>query len=121
MNSSKSIILLVCLVVSLLFIPQGVGSYGDDISSKTDIIDEVKSYAETVHENESFVEAFPTIWVKQSNYSGVEIQGKTYYYSLSPHQSYDPLTLGKRLKSEVTIIYKEEHDHFPITIYTFNP
>lgn len=69
-------------------------------------------------ENDPFIEVENGVFVKKSNLQGIKLNGKTYYYSLYPHMSYDPLSLGKLAKEEINVIYRNDDENFPVIIYT---
>lgn len=85
--------------------------------STSDLIETVKRYAEQNVEEERMVEFEPGVWVKHSNIHGVRYEGETYYYSLWPHMSYDPVTRGDWSREEITIVYQEREGTHPIVIY----
>lgn len=91
-----------------------------EVSSVEKVIEKVLSYA-TVHQHDDpLIEIEPLIFVKKSNLEGIVIEGKTYFYSLFPHSSFDPVALGKVNENEVTVIYDDENATIPVIIYTIN-
>ncbi len=58
------------------------------------------------------------VWVKASNYYGVEVNGRRYYYRLSPHASFDPLSRGVVNLEEVRVWKVIRDAGFTVTIYT---
>lgn len=58
------------------------------------------------------------VWVKASNYRGVEIDGQTYYYRLAPHASFDPLSRGAVDERTVRIWKLIRDTEFTVIIYT---
>lgn len=91
-------------------------SSGRAPTDKQQIIDLVMAYVNEEKENDPLIEIEPDIWVKQSNIEGVDINGTTYYYSLFPHMSYDPVAAGKLSVEEVEVLMRDET--LPLTIYT---
>lgn len=86
---------------------------------KEDVIDKVKSYIIDHREDDPLVEVDNDLWIKQSNVEGIVINGERYYYSLIPHMSFDPVSVGKVTPDSINIVYQsDESDDFPIVIYT---
>lgn len=81
------------------------------------IIQQIIEYAQTEQEDDPYIEIEPNLWIKQSNYKGIKLNGQTYYYSLFPHMSYDPVSRGEIDAEDITIIYHDEQSEFPIIIY----
>jgi hydroxymethylpyrimidine pyrophosphatase-like HAD family hydrolase len=82
------------------------------------IKEEVLSYVSETRDDDPFIEVESNIYVKESNYKGITINEQTYYYSLFPHMSYDPVTRGEIDRVDVNIIYKDSDAEIPIIIYT---
>jgi hydroxymethylpyrimidine pyrophosphatase-like HAD family hydrolase len=85
------------------------------------ITKEVLSYVSTTREDDPFIEVESNIFIKESNYKGITINDQTYYYSLSPHMSYDPVSRGKMDLEDVNIIYNDNNAEIPVIIYTKRP
>ncbi|QZT34966.1 hypothetical protein HUR95_06930 [Caldalkalibacillus thermarum TA2.A1] len=81
------------------------------------IVKHVLTYAQTVRDDDPFIEAEPGVWVKQSNVEGIVVDGQRYYYSMIPHMSYDPLARGEVSMEDIDILYDEQGE-FPVMIYT---
>lgn len=77
------------------------------------------SYIENLRIDDPLIEAEQDLWVKKSNVKGIEINGQIYFYSLSPHMSFDPLSREEVSFSEVELKYYPD-DAFPVIIYTIN-
>ena len=56
--------------------------------------------------------------VKSSNYRGVRIGGTTYYYSLSPRPSYDPLARGEVTSDQINVVVIRGDYPNRVMIYT---
>lgn len=84
------------------------------------VIEKILSYVSAHRLDDPMIEVEPHIFVKKSNLKGIVIEDKTYYYSLFPHASFDPVSVGKVSKNEVTIIYDDEKATIPVIIYTIN-
>lgn len=122
--------LFLILSLSVLFvIILGMSAHHDighsNSSSKESIqlIDEriiynIKSYAHQQLEHDLLIEYKPNLWVKNSNVNGIHIDNTTYYYSLYPHMSYDPLTRGDISTDDIDLLYEEQHHAYSIFIYT---
>ena len=85
-----------------------------------DVIKEVLSYAEQERADDPLVEIEPDVWVKSSNVSGVEVMGDTYYYTLLPHMSFEPVARGEAGLNRITIVYEDNETTHPIVIYQLN-
>lgn len=81
------------------------------------VVDEVLMYAEHERADDPLVEIEPAVWVKSSNFSGVDVMGETYYYTLLPHMSFDPIARGEVGLDDVTIVYEDDNATHPIVIY----
>jgi len=58
------------------------------------------------------------IWVKNSNYNGVVLGDRTYYYCLAPHQCSCPVCRGALdPAAAANPLYLDESTDFPMTIY----
>jgi hypothetical protein len=79
---------------------------------------EIYSYVHKHREDDPLIEVESNIHIKESNVNGVSIDGKTYFYSLFPHMSYDPVSRGEVSKNEVNIIFEGQDEKIPIIIYT---
>lgn len=80
----------------------------------------ITGYVEGQFGDDPLVQLEENVWVKSSNYYGVEINGVVYYYCLFPHASFDPLCRGEVGWEAVrawTVISEPE---FTIIIYTIN-
>lgn len=82
------------------------------------VIEMVLSYVSKHQKNDPLIEVEPHILVKRSNIEGIVINGQTYFYSLFPHASFDPVALGKVSENEITIIHDDEKATIPVIIYT---
>jgi len=80
----------------------------------------VMEYVEGVRVD-SLVQLDEFVWVKASNYHGVEVNGRRYYYQLSPHASFDPLSRGVVDPQQVRVWKVIRDAGFTITIYTLQP
>lgn len=90
------------------------------VASETDlekVVEVVGSYADRQRDDDPLIEVEPGIWAKQSNVKGVEIDGVTYYYNLSPHMSYDPVSRNAVRKRDITIVYEDGDTEVPMVIY----
>lgn len=81
------------------------------------VVDEVLSYVETQREDDPLMEVESGIWVKTSNVKGVKVNGDTYYYSLWPHMSFDPVARGEVTEDEVDVVYEDDDSDMPLVIY----
>jgi hypothetical protein len=119
-----SLLSLSILAVALL----GTVMYNSDVNivlaqelndEETEKIKErVLSYVSEIRDDDPFIEVESNIFVKESNYKGIKINGQIYYYSLFPHMSYDPVTRGEIDREDVNIIYKDDNEEIPVIIYT---
>jgi hypothetical protein len=82
------------------------------------IKEEVLSYVSETRDDDPLIEVESNIFVKESNYKGVTINNQTYYYSLFPHMSYDPVSRGEITREDVEIIYKDNDAEISVIIYT---
>lgn len=80
-------------------------------------IDLVKTYIVQQREDDPLVEIEPGVWVKTSNISGVQVDGTTYYYNLSPHMSFDPVSRGLLKPSMIDVVYKDKDPDVSYIIY----
>jgi hypothetical protein len=89
----------------------------DQKQSKDEVVNKVMQYVEGMIDEEFVV--YDDMEIKNSNFNGIKIDGMTYYYSLSPHQSFDPLSRGKVTKDKINVItIVDPEGDFPVAIYT---
>ncbi|MBI3942618.1 MAG: hypothetical protein HY326_06345 [Chloroflexi bacterium] len=63
-------------------------------------------------------DAHTNAYAKSSNVNGVVVNGQRYFYSLGPHLSYDPLSLGIVKRQDIRIILQiDDADGFNVLIY----
>jgi hypothetical protein len=78
----------------------------------------ILAYLEDSWSDDPLIEVQSGVWVKSSNYYGVTIAGAVYYYAMTSHQSFDPLSRGVVTLDAVEIV-REIHDgEFTVIIYT---
>lgn len=92
------------------------GSSKEDQPDKQAILREVLKYSDHQRDDDPMIEWKEGIKVKKSNVQGVEYKGETYYYSLVPHMSFDPVARGEWDRDEVEVIY-QSRDSRPLLIY----
>jgi|GEM_PF-1905382 len=78
----------------------------------------IMSYVENEQDADPLIQLSDSIWVKTSNYTGIEIAGETFYYQLAPHASFDPLSRGEVQFADIRIQATIDAGEFQITIYT---
>lgn len=117
------IVLAVALFGTVIYIPEInialAQEFNDGEVEK--IKKEVLSYISETRDDDPFIEVESNIFIKESNYKGITINGKTYFYSLSPHMSYDPVTRGEMDREDVKVIYNDKNAEIPAIIYTKRP
>lgn len=91
-----------------------------DAGGDADVATVVMAYVESQRENDPLVQLGEEVWVKSSNYYGVEINGVVYYYCLFPHASFDPLCRGEVGREAVRVWKVISEPEFTIIIYTIN-
>ena len=79
----------------------------------------IMSYVENEQDADPLIQLSDSVWVKASNYTGIDIAGEIYYYQLTPHASFDPLSRGEVQFSDIRIRATIDAGDFQITIYTF--
>lgn len=79
---------------------------------------EVLSYVSDMRPDDSLVQVEEGVWVKKSNVHGVRIGSETFYYSLAPHMSYDPLSRGDVGEGEIRVVFSDGQLDPPVIIYT---
>ncbi len=77
----------------------------------------VLSYASQGRAGDELVEVRPGVWAKSSNIYGLSIDGATYYYQVSPHASFDPLSQGRVGAGEVRVVQIFEESGFDVVVY----
>jgi hypothetical protein len=92
-----------------------------EIKEDLEVKEEVLSYISETRDDDPFIEVESNIFIKESNYKGITINDKTYFYSLSPHMSYDPVTRGEVEIEDVNVIYNDNDAEAPVIIYTIRP
>ncbi len=90
--------------------------HGGQAESEEDIVSYVATFIEGTSSNDKMIEWEEDLWIKDSNVNGVMYRGTKYYYSLSPHMSFDPVSLGEVAMSNIRIINKNAE----YIIYTLN-
>jgi hypothetical protein len=83
-----------------------------------DVATVIMGYVEGQSKDDPLVELEENVWVKSSNYHGVEINGVVYYYCLFPHASFDPLCRGEVGREAVRTWKVIGEPEFTIIIYT---
>ena len=91
-----------------------------DVTSERDddVATVIMGYVEGQSKDDPLVELEENVWVKSSNYHGVEINGVVYYYCLFPHASFDPLCRGEVGREAVRPWKVIGEPEFTIIIYT---
>jgi hypothetical protein len=126
MKNKRLITLLSIIVLIISFVGLGIDPLNPNTSLAQEsnkieiekIKEEIYSYAHKHREDDPLIEVESNIHIKESNVYGVSIDGKTYFYSLFPHMSYDPVSRGDASRNEVNIIYDGQDEKIPIIIYT---
>lgn len=109
---------LVTLLCGMLFVLNGALVYaGVQDTDVEKIVDDVTSYVTQHRDDDPLVEVEADVWVKTSNVKGIDIEGETYYYSLAPHMSYDPVSRGEMSVEDVDIVYWDDDPEVPLLIY----
>lgn len=97
-------LMIALLASSCVFI--GVASGLAEPATHADNVVQTQSEPDTVHavlsyalswkgaQRDPLIAIAPGLEVKSSNINGILINGNTYYYSLAPHRSFDPLSRG---------------------------
>lgn len=126
MNSKRFVLLLSLTILAVALL--GTVSYISEVNIALaqelndgeieKIKEEVLSYVSDTRDDDPFMEVGSNIFVKESNYKGITFNDQTYYYSLFPHMSYDPVTRGEFDREDVNVIYKDNHSDISVTIYT---
>lgn len=79
-------------------------------------IDYIFSYISDLREDDPLIEVEQDIWIKRSNIEGIEIDEQTYFYTLFPHMSYDPVIRGEVASEDIEIVYERDGE-IPVLIY----
>ena len=88
------------------------------LPEQSNVVRTVLSYVSHWDEKtDPLVPAGEGVVVKRSNYDGLLIDGKRYYYSLAPHMSYDPVSRGDATRFNIVWISPEDVA-VPVVIYT---
>ncbi|HID86665.1 MAG TPA: hypothetical protein EYP55_04715 [Anaerolineae bacterium] len=87
---------------------------------KADVATVIMGYVEGESRDDPLVQLGENVWVKSSNYHGVEINGIVYYYCIFPHASFDPLCRGEVDLEAVRVRRIIGEPEFTIIIYTIN-
>lgn len=93
--------------------------WADPPSAKADPTTIIMEYVEGTR-TDVLLQLDDFIWVKASNYRGIEIDGQTYYYLLSPHASFDPLSRGIVDEQTVHVWKVIRGADFTVVIYTID-
>ena len=81
----------------------------------------VVDYAIHMKEDDPLIKLAPGVWVKRSNAFGVTVDGTVYYYQMSPHASFDPVSRGVIPPDHVRILDVIEAQGIRIVIYILAP
>lgn len=87
------------------------------VSQNTSHVDHVKTYIVQQRDDDPLMEIEPGAWVKTSHVRGVKVGKTTYYYNISPHMSFDPVSRGLVSPSMIDIVYEDEDSDVPYIIY----
>jgi hypothetical protein len=116
------IVLAVAVLGTVIYIPEiNIALAQEFNDGEVQIKERVLSYISETRDDDPFIEVESNIFIKESNYKGIKINGKTYFYSLSPHMSYDPVTRGEMDRKDVNVIYNDKNAEIPVIIYTKRP
>ena len=80
-------------------------------------VETVMSYARQMRDDDRLMQVRPGVLAKRSNVAGLQLNGRTVYYDILPHQSYGPLRAGKLAESEVTILAREQVGGTLVLVY----
>jgi hypothetical protein len=120
---------VVALIVFLSFIPghlhgtyQAVQASNQDTSPRDQLPEEllvsaVMAYADGMLPDDELIKA-DDLWAKKSNYQGVVLGDRTYYYCLAPHFCSCPVCRGTLNVVAVNVVYLDQSAVFPMAIYT---
>lgn len=118
---------LVSLLCGFVFVFSGAlvyaGGQNGESPAGTDkekVIAEMTSYVTQHRDDDPLMEVEPGVWVKTSNVKGINIDGETYYYSLAPHMSYDPVSRGEMSEEDVNVVYWDDDPEVSLLIYKLN-
>lgn len=80
------------------------------------LVSTVMAHADDMLPEDELIEV-DGIWVKNSNYHGVVVGDRTYYYCLAPHQCSCPVCRGSLDLEAANVLYRDKSTDFPMSIY----
>jgi hypothetical protein len=94
---------------------EGPGPFGEGYLDEP-LVATVLAHADNELPDDMFVE-IDGFSVKRSNYFGVVIVDRTYFYCLAPHFCSCPVCRGEHDLSAVEMIYIDDSSDFPVLVY----
>lgn len=122
---------LVALMVFLSFIPGHLNGTGHVVQASNQdtsprdqlpkqlLVSAVMAYADSMLPDDELIEV-DDLWAKKSNYQGVVLGDRTYYYCLAPHFCSCPVCRGALDVVDVNLVYPDQSADFPMAIYTLD-
>jgi hypothetical protein len=81
----------------------------------------IMSYLVSERSDEHLVPVKSQVWAKASNFNGVMIGNRIFYYCLLSDVSFDPLCRGVVGEDDISIWRVIEDGDFAVVVYTLNP